>query len=262
MTFFEKNKLKIYNDDCLKILKELDKKTIDVVVTSPPYNLNKNYNQYNDNLSKENYISWMKDVASLIKVVLKDDGSYFLNLGFRNNDPLFHFKLIEKISEILVLQNTIIWAKSVVVKQEGYGHFIPNNSKKYLNNIFEYVFQFTKTGDKIIDRNSIGVPYKDKRNISRFKNNNSKGDVRCAGNIWFIPHKTIKNKEERKHPTSYPEELVKKCILMHGVKDNMVVLDPFLGSGTSLKVCKELNISGIGIEIDRDYCCIAQERIE
>jgi site-specific DNA-methyltransferase (adenine-specific) len=149
-----------------------------------------------------------------------------------------------------------------VVKNEGHGHFIPNNSKKYLNNIFEYVFQFTNSGENLIDRNSIGVPYKDKRNIERFKVNRSKGDVRCAGNIWFIPHKTIKSKEERNHPTSYPEELVKRCILMHGLDENMIVLDPFLGSGTSLKVCKDLNINGIGIEIDKDYCETARNKIE
>jgi len=262
MVFFEKNKLKIYNDDCINVLNKIEKGTIDVVVTSPPYNLNKNYNQYNDNLSKNSYIEWIKNISDLVKDVLKDDGSYFLNIGFRNNDPLFHFKVIEEINKNMILQNTIIWAKSIVVKNEGYGHFIPNNSKKYLNNLFEYVFQFTKNGENLIDRNSIGVPYKDKRNIERFKNNNSKGDVRCAGNIWFIPHKTVKSKEERKHPTSYPEELVKKCILLHGFKENMIVLDPFLGSGTSLKVCKDLNINGIGIDIDEYYCEVSKNKIK
>lgn len=262
MLFFQKDKLTIYNDDCFKLLSKIEKKSIDLVVTSPPYNLNKKYNEYNDNVSKNFYFDWMYNISSLLKDLLKDDGSYFLNLGFRNNDSLFHFKVIEKISEIFHLQNTIIWAKSIVLKNEGYGHFIPNNSKKYLNNIFEYVFHFTKTGSNEIDRNSIGVPYKDKRNIERFKNNASKGDVRCAGNIWFIPHKTIKSKQERKHPTSYPEELVKKCILMHGIRDNMTLLDPFLGSGTSLKVCKDLNIFGVGIDLDKDYCELSKERIE
>lgn len=262
MLFFEKNKLKIYNDDCLSVLKSMEKNSIDLVVTSPPYNFNKKYNKYNDNLSKNVYLDWLFDVSCQINNVLKDNGSYFLNLGFRNNDPLLHFKIVEKINEKMPLQNTIIWAKSIVVKNEGYGHFIPNNSKKYLNNIFEYIFHFTKTGEEIIDRNSIGVPYKDKRNIERFKNNSSKGDVRCAGNIWFIPHKTVKNKEERNHPATYPEELVKKCILMHGLKENIVLLDPFLGSGVSLKVCKDLNVQGIGIEIDEEYCKLSKNKID
>jgi site-specific DNA-methyltransferase (adenine-specific) len=261
MLFFKKDKLTIYNDDCCNVLTKIEKKSIDLVVTSPPYNLNKKYNQYKDKISDNSYLEWINNISFSIKDTLKDNGSYFLNLGFRNDNPLFHFKVIEKISSSFVLQNTIIWAKSLVVKNEGYGHFIPNNSKKYLNNIFEYVFHFTKTGENIVDRNSIGVPYKDKRNIERFKGNSLKGDVRCAGNIWFIPHKTVKSKEERKHPTSFPDELVKRCVLMHGLKEDIILLDPFLGSGTSLKVCKDLNISGIGVELDKDYCELAKERI-
>lgn len=255
MLYFQKDKIKIYNEDCIKFLEKSEKETVDIVVTSPPYNFNKKYNQYNDKISEDQYVEWLADVSLKLKEVLKDNGSYFLNLGFRNNNPLLHYKVAEKISNFLKLQNTIVWAKSIVVNNEGSGHFIPNNSKKYLNNIFEYVFHFTKDGEKIIDRNSIGVPYKDKRNIERFKNNTNKGDVRCAGNIWFIPHKTIKSKEERKnHPTSYPEELVRRCVLLNGYDQNTVVLDPFLGSGTTLRACKKLNINGIGIEIDESYC--------
>lgn len=255
MLYFQKDKIKIYNQDCATFLDSATEASVDVVVTSPPYNFNKKYNQYNDKISEDLYVNWISEISLKIKKILKNEGSYFLNLGFRNNNPLLHYKVVEKISEFLVLQNTIIWAKSIVVNNEGSGHFIPNNSKKYLNNIFEYVFHFTKDGEKIIDRNSIGVPYKDKRNIERFKNNNNKGDVRCAGNIWFIPHKTIKSKEERKnHPTSYPEELVRKCILLNGYNKDTVVLDTFLGSGTTLKVCKKLNVNGIGVEIDKDYC--------
>lgn len=263
MLYFEKDKIKIYKQDCLDFLKNSDNQSVDVVVTSPPYNFNKKYNQYNDKISEDLYIEWISDISLEIKRILKKDGSYFLNIGFRNNNPLLHYKVVEKISSFLNLQNTIIWAKSIVVNNEGSGHFIPNNSKKYLNNIFEYVFQFTLDGEKIIDRNSIGVPYKDKRNIDRFKNNTGKGDVRCAGNIWFVPHKTIKSKQERKnHPTSYPEELVLKCILLNGYNENTVVLDPFLGSGTTLKVCKRLNINGIGVEIDDQYCEASKYFIE
>lgn len=262
MLYFEKDKIKIYQQDCLDFLKETKEKSIDLVVTSPPYNFNKKYNQYNDKISDESYIEWLASVSLEIKRVLKENGSYFLNLGFRNNNPLLHYKVAEKVSNFLTLQNTIIWAKSIVVNNEGSGHFIPNNSKKYLNNIFEYVFHFTLDGEKTIDRNSIGVPYKDKRNIERFKNNSNKGDVRCAGNIWFIPHKTIKSKEERKnHPTSYPEELVRKCILLNGYNKDTIVLDPFLGSGTTLRVCKKLDIFGVGVEMDEQYCASSKELI-
>jgi site-specific DNA-methyltransferase (adenine-specific) len=262
MLFYEKDKLKIYNQDCLEYLNNSKENFVDIVVTSPPYNLDKKYNLYRDKITQENYINWLSSISIKIKSILKDNGSFFLNVGFRNDNPLIHFKLIEEISKTFILQNTIIWAKSITVNNEGYGHFIPNNSKKHLNNLFEYVFHFTKDGNKEIHRNSIGVPYKDKRNMERFKNNLNKGDVRCAGNIWFIPHRTIKNKQERKnHPTIFPEELVRRCVLLNGYNENTTLLDPFLGSGTSLKVCKNLNIYGIGIEIDKEYCETSKSNI-
>ena len=74
------------------------------------------------------------------------------------------------------------------------------------------------------------IPYKDKRNIERFENNKEKGDVRCGGNVWFIPHKTVKSKEEKfNHPTCFPEELVRKCIMLNGYNKDTTVLDPFAG---------------------------------
>jgi site-specific DNA-methyltransferase (adenine-specific) len=205
----------------------------------------------------------MNDFGKNIHKILKSDGSFFLNIGYQNLQPSIPFILVQNLTEYFKLQNTIIWTKSITVNNESYGHFIPNNSNRYLNNIFEYVFHFTKDGSKTIDRNSIGVPYKDKRNIERFENNKDKGDVRCGGNVWFIPHKTVKSKEEKfNHPTSFPEELVKKCILLNGHDNNTKVLDPFMGVGTTLKACVELNTKGIGIDIDKNYCEIAKNRID
>jgi site-specific DNA-methyltransferase (adenine-specific) len=263
MLFYEKQNIKIYNGDCLEIIeKDIEEKEIDVVITSPPYNLSKKYASYKDKKPLDQYIEWMTDFSKSIHKVLKNDGSFFLNIGYQNLQPSIPFLLVQRITEIFKLQNTIIWTKSITVNNDSFGHFIPNNSNRYLNNIFEYVFHFTKDGNKTLDRNSIGVPYKDKRNIERFENNKDKGDVRCGGNVWFIPHKTVKSKQEKfNHPTSFPEELVKRCILLNGYNTETKVLDPFLGVGTTLKVCENLKINGIGIEIDKDYCEVSKNRI-
>lgn len=262
MIYYDVDKIKIYNDDVSNLLNNIKEKEIDIVITSPPYNLGKKYITYKDKIPLNDYVDWLDNVSKDIFKILKDDGSYFLNIGYQNLQPLTPFLLIQKITQYFKLQNTIIWTKSITVNNDSYGHFIPNNSNRYLNNIFEYIFHFTKNGSKNLDRNSIGVPYKDKRNIERFKNNEGKGDVRCGGNVWFIPHKTVKSKTEKfNHPTAFPEELVKKCIKLNEYNENTKVLDPFMGTGTTLKVCKDLSINGIGIDIDENYCEIAKNRL-
>lgn len=263
MLFYENKNIKLYNGDSIEVINNyIKEKEIDIVITSPPYNLGKKYSSYNDKIPLNNYINWMNDFGKIIFNCLKSDGSFFLNIGYQNLQPSIPFVLVQKLTEYFKLQNTIIWTKSITVNNESYGHFIPNNSNRYLNNIFEYVFHFTKDGSKVIDRNSIGVPYKDKRNIERFENNKDKGDVRCGGNVWFIPHKTVKSKREKfNHPTCFPEELVKRCILLNGYNHNTSVLDPFVGIGTTLKVCRDLGIKGIGIDIDKNYCEIIKNRM-
>lgn len=263
MLFHKEDKLEIYNCDCFEYFKNLNNKKIDIVVTSPPYNLNKKYSKYNDNLLESDYIDFIDNISKLIKESLNDNGSYFLNLGFRNDNPLIHFRLAQRISSYFELQNTIIWAKSISVDSDSWGHFIPNNSKKHLNVVFEYIFHFTKNGDVELNKEDIGVPYKDKNNLKRFKSNLNKKDSRCRGNIWFIPHKTIRSKLEKKnHPNIFPEKLVEYCVLLHGYNENTVLIDPFMGIGTALKVCKDLNIYGIGVDLDEEYCKSAQELIK
>jgi site-specific DNA-methyltransferase (adenine-specific) len=261
--YYKDEKTTLYNSDCLSALGTIGQETVDVTITSPPYNLNKKYKSYKDKLPLQEYVEWIANVSKEINRVLKKDGSYFLNIGYQNTNPTIPFLICNELTKIFELQNTIIWAKSITVNNESFGHFTPNNSNKYLNNFFEYMFHFTKTGEKTLDKLSIGVPYKDKRNMERFQNNKDKGDVRCRGNIWFIPYRTTRSKDDKfNHPTAYPEELVEKCIKLNGYNQSTTVLDPFCGSGTTLKVSSYLDINSIGIEIDKDYCEVTKNRIK
>ena len=80
-------------------------------------------------------------------------------------------------------------------------------------------------------------------------------DMVCGGNVWFIPYKTVQSKAEKYyHPATYPDLLVEKCLRLHGnLSSETLVVDPFVGIGTTLKVCHELGIKGIGIEVDKKY---------
>src|SRR6185437_9118017 len=98
-----------------------------------------------------------------------------------------------------------------------------------------------------IDRLAIGVPFKDKSNIAR---RGHAQDKRCAGNVWYIPYETVKSKAQKfNRPAGFPVELPERCIRLTG-RDKGVVLDPFLGTGTTLVAAERLGWEGIGIDID------------
>ncbi len=246
-------------------MRGMGSKTIDVVVTSPPYNLGKEYRTYDDNKTADEYLEWCGDWAAEIARVLKPDGSLFLNLGGSSANLLFPFQVASKIADGcgLKLQNTIHWIKSISIEREdgiqSFGHFKPINSERFLNDCQEYVFHFTKDKSRPLDRLAIGVPYADKSNISRW--GHTKGqDKRCRGNTWFIPYETIRERaKDRPHPATFPVELAAKCIRLHGHK-NATVMDPFLGIGHSAfaaRECSDLVSKFIGFDIDEGYLKVA-----
>ncbi len=245
--------------DCLSKLEKLEANSVDVVVTSPPYNIGLAYNTYRDTKSENDYEQWVYEVAIQIKRVLKDNGSFFLNVGSTNKNPWTSMVLAQKLKSIYSLQNNIVWVKSISINDETYGHFKPINSRRFLNNNYENIFHFTKSNDVQLDRLAVGVPYKYKSNIKRFS---QVGDLRCAGNVWFIPYKTTQSRTDKfNHPGTYPVELAVRCINLHGAK-GATVLDPFLGSGTTLVAAAQIGCKGIGIDIDSEYLNIAFERIK
>jgi site-specific DNA-methyltransferase (adenine-specific) len=161
--------------------------------------------------------------------------------------------------ETFVLQNHIIWVKSISIGDDTVGHFKPITSRRYLNQNHEAIFHFTKTGSVEIDRLAIGVPFKDKSNIARWGHAR---DKRCGGNVWFIPYKTVQSKAQKHHhPAGFPVELPERCIKLHG-RTNAAVLDPFLGAGSTLVAAQNLGCSGIGLELDSAYAEAAVARLK
>jgi site-specific DNA-methyltransferase (adenine-specific) len=262
-----KTEFSLFGEDCIAGMSRLEAGSVDLIVTSPPYNLGINYGQYDDRKTKEQYLDWTMQWAAEAHRVLADDGSFFLNIAGSPSNPLLPHELALKLAELFVLQNTIHWIKAITVTtREGEefsaGHFKPINSKRFLNNCHEYVFHFTKTGEKPIDRLAVGVAYMDKSNISRWGHTNGR-DKRCRGNAWHIPYQTIHNRDsQRPHPATFPVELPVMCIRLHGLSEDLVMLDPFLGIGHSALAANECGIKKfIGYEIEPDYLALATERI-
>jgi site-specific DNA-methyltransferase (adenine-specific) len=257
--------------DCVEGMKRLTDASVDVVVTSPPYNLGIKYRNYTDRKSREEYLTWSCDWAREVKRVLRAKGSFFLNLGACPSNPLIPHELLVALKEEGVgffLQNTFHWIKSITIEtkegeQVSAGHFKPLQSQRYVNDCHEYIFHLTKNGDTPLDRLSLGVPYSDKSNIRRWAHTKGR-DLRCRGNNWFIPYKTIVSRsKERPHPATFPVELAVNCIKIHGWRADLVMLDPFLGIGHSALAAKRCGVGHfIGFDIDAEYVRVARQALE
>lgn len=251
-----------YLKDCLAGLNEnLEEKSVDVVVTSPPYNIGINYSRYRDSLPREEYLAWIEKIGQSVKRVLADDGSFFLNVGNKPKDQWIAWDVACVLRRHFVLQNVIHWVKSIAISKKdvgdypniagdiAVGHFKPIVSNRFLNDCQEYIFHFTKNGDVRLDKLAVGIPYQDKTNIGRWKA--AKEDRRDRGNTWFIPYETVRSKKDRPHPATFPVMLPEMCIKLHGRA--RLAVDPFAGIGSTAVACKNLGIAFVGFEIDREY---------
>ena len=244
--------------DCLDVLPRLAAASVDVVVTSPPYNLNLAYTTYNDAKPEDDYLAWLVAVATALRRVMRADASFFLNIAGSNSRPWLPFELITRLRHLFVLQNHITWIKSVSIGADSTGHHKPVAGRRFLNHNHEHVFHLTLSGDVQLDRLAIGVPFKDKSNIAR---RGHAQDARCRGNTWFIPYRTVQTKAEKyNHPGTFPVDLPRWCIRLHG-RPGAVVLDPFAGTGTTLVAAALEGARGIGIELDPNYVATALARL-
>ncbi|MDG6257139.1 MAG: site-specific DNA-methyltransferase [Methanomicrobiaceae archaeon] len=260
----------ILQGDCLAGMRRMPAASVDIIVTSPPYNIGKTYQTHNDRLPRDHYLAWMGDIAREAGRILDPGGSFFLNIGGKPSDPWIPFDVMQQFRAHFTLQNVIHWVKSIAIEKAdagnydairsdvAVGHYQPVNSPRYLSQCHEHIFHFTRSGAVPLDKLSIGVCYQDKSNIGRWKHATS--DLRERGNVWFIPYTTVRSK--RPHPTTFPEKLPEMCIRLHGYDERTVVLDPFMGIGTTAIACLRLGARYIGFEIDPHYCAVAEERIE
>ncbi len=244
--------------------------SIDIVVTSPPYNLGIDYGTYDDTKDRSSFVTWCQDWASEVHRLLKNDGSFFLNVGAAPANPLLPHQLLLALTESrpeFILQNTFHWVKSITIQTRkgetiSAGHFKPINSKRYVNDCHEYLFHLSKNGTVPLNRRDAGVEYADKSNIARWGHTGGQ-DKRCRGNTWFIPYDTIKSRDkDRPHPATFPVGLVEQCLKLHGLQDDTHLLDPFLGIGTSAVAAYRMKVPHFtGFDIDENYLAVAKERL-
>ena len=263
--------LQFFLGDCLRLLPSLPPASIALVVTSPPYNLGIRYRSYADSLPRERYLDWTSDWVAAVGRLLTPEGSLFLNVGAKPTDPWTAIDIAQAARPHLTLQNTLHWVKSVAIDRDAagaasgldrdlaIGHYKPINSDRFVNDCHEFIFHFTPHGRTAIDRLALGVPYQDQSNVTRWRSAGS--GRRCRGNVWFLPYETIQSREsDRPHPATFPVRLPEYCLRLHGLDRLGIVLDPFLGLGSSAVACARLGVDFVGIELDEGYLREAIER--
>lgn len=214
---------------------------VDCVVTSPPYNIDKQYAKYCDKKPMRAYCEMLGRIWSRCYDAMNPGAVMFVNISeLKGSIPKsgpHKGRLLSDIVHETVRRagfdfiQRVIWVKSLF----GRGHFTPSGGTKRFNNVWESVFVFAKPGPLKLDVMGIGVPYADKGNIGRYGDR----DLRDRGDVWYIPYE-----EGRKlHACPFPVELPYRCI--RTVKDCALVLDPFAGSGTTGAAANILGVKSL-----------------
>jgi site-specific DNA-methyltransferase (adenine-specific) len=273
----------IINGDALEILQTLPNESINCIITSPPYYMQRDYStpiQLGNEKTPDEYINSLKNVFHECRRVLKNDGTLWLNLGdkYQDNDLLgMPWKVAFALKEDgWILRSDIIWYKP---------NAMPSSVKNRPTTDHEYVFLFTKNTEYYYDVDAIREPHVTFSPDSRMKGgrnhfgkvNGTPEQGKNAGNpnlhngrwdqafhpkgrnkrtVWEIPLSKFRDV----HFAVFPEKLVETCILA-GCPEVGIVLDPFIGSGTTAVVAQRLGRKYVGIDSNEEYCKIARNRL-
>ncbi len=253
--YYENKDFLLYNGDCTKLMNKLPPNLINTTITSPPYNIGK---EYEDIMSVEDYINWCSSWIGQIYNITKENGALLLNLGYlevedKGRNVPIPYLLWDKTPFYLIQE--IIWNYGAGVSCRKI--LSPRNEKIlwYVKDKNNYTFNL----DPIRDPNV------------KYPNQKKNGKLRCnplgknPSDVWQIAKVTSgskrSSKERTKHPAQFPNELIDKFV--QGFSNpNDIILDPFIGSGTTAEMSLKYGRKCIGFEIREDYCDITVDRIQ
>jgi len=232
----------IVHGDCLEGMKKMDNDSVDLVITSPPYNLGNSirgnlYSDYGDDLSQDDYYNF---ISSVLKELIRVTKYYvFFNFQVLTNNKLAYLKIFSEFKDNI--KEILIWVKKQVA---------PASMPTCLSSQFEFVVVFAKK------------ELAEKRTFERaFFNNRTKGQLNTnviIGNNMSCAKEF--NAEKGTNKACFPQYLVRWFLKKFSTEGD-VILDPFMGSGTSALVCQQMNRKYLGFEIDGEYVNVGQGRL-
>ena len=247
---------KIINADLFNIIEKLPQKFADLIIIDPPYNLTKNYNglKFTERCIFD-YIEYLRLWVPKICRLLKDDGSLYVCCDWSSSCAIRHV-ICENNLHVL---NRITW-------QREKGRGAKNNWKNSMEDIWFAVKDKKKyffNVEAVKQKRKVLAPYKiNGQPKDWIQTSNGNFRLTYPSNFWddiSVPYCSMP--ENTDHPTQKPEKLIAKLILASS-SENSFVFDPFLGSGTTSVVAQKLGRKYCGIEINEDYACIAQKRLQ
>ncbi len=244
----------LYNGKCEEVIPILEDNSIDLCITSPPYNVDlgnnkfnmNSYDQYEDNKDYDDYINWLKDIFGKLYLKMKKGGRICINVGDPHNGKIpahidiCHFMIHDL--KYLPMAN-IIWDKNQTSNFSAWGSWCSPSSPSFTR-MFEYIMIFAKETLKLEEKGETDLT------PNEFKN--------WASSVWKIQPDTKMKKWG--HPAVFPVSLPYRCIKMLTWK-NALVLDPFNGVGSTAVASELLGRKYIGIELSENYCKTTIDRI-
>jgi site-specific DNA-methyltransferase (adenine-specific) len=235
----------LYYGDCRDGLRRISDNSIHLIVTSPPYNIGIGYGKWTDYLPLEDYQVFTEAWLTECYRILSDGGKLCVNLPFTDHQHIafLHFNMMRALG--LKFINTIIWIKWDEQRKDKFAVSQWRLKRcrfplTTLINAYEIIL--------VMQKHHNHSPCKTDLTDDEFE--------QWKYNVWFIPPLT-----DRTHPAPFPSELPKRLIKLYS-SPHQVVLDPFLGSGTTMKVADELNRTCIGCEMDESYVKMTVERMK
>ena len=228
---------KLIIGDCIKSLDLIEDYSIKSIVTSPPYNIGKDYASYSDKEQNYVYIEWLVELFKKCYQKLTMDGFIFLNMGNYAEKKTNSFQIIIELEKVGYFnKDNIIWNKT---------NWQPHPEKSsYLENKYEFIHVLTKKSN----------PEYYKNNVEKYRKIFGREKLT---DVWNLSP-DMGNRTN--HPAVFPSLLPEICIKLSTNKDDLV-LDPFLGSGTTMKVSRDLGRSCIGIEYDKQYINTIKDKV-
>ena len=233
------NEQRLILGDALIELQNVPDGSVDLIIADPPYNLGKDYGNNHDIKGFDEYLEFSRTWLRLASSKLKPNGTMYVFMGFRFISYLFD--ILDRDVR-LFFNSWIVW------------HYTQGMGKtKGFSPRHDDVLMFTKSKEFVFNLDDIRVPQKYYRDRNNMRGAN-------PGDVWEFSHVHYCNENRQAHPTQKPEGLIERMVLASS-NEGDTVLDPFSGSGTTLRVCQQLSRLGIGIEINPDYVEATKQRL-